>query len=432
MIVLIIVGIIVNIYAFIDINTFINVLEPEYRGPSVNYTGNSQQIKDILSEQIQVLERLEKQLNEEYTISNPLIIMDPFKSNELSAIAVFKTERPAKIVVSVNKGDAYSINYIDYAHGFTTVHIIPIFGLRENFDNIVTLRSNNRFWLADETKLTIETKNEQYTAYQTQMAKMGSIDERFFMPVKYQKSLMEVVDFEGNVRLNMNNNFCQGYSSVINRNNFICEGKDDDIYIRYDSLGLILDVYSLPINGKYEFVGKDSIFYKDNDGDFKLLNLKSKKIQSFDLDQIQNEIIDFSVFSNFNRAYFLLSDQSIYIINLSDGSQYDSFELPNTDFLYTNIAVNNSNWDWNNREGTEILIYNEDRINVFSFEKKSRKIIEHFDYKDHVDFAKFEDNGHIQVISDVSFKMISMNGDIRYHIDFNEQINQIQFYEFIP
>lgn len=432
MTVFIIVGIFINVYAFLDINTYVNVQEPEYRNPLVNYTGDDKKINDTISEQIQILERLEIQLNDTHTISNPLIVMDPFNSNKLSAVAVFKTERPAKIVVSVNKGDAYSINYIDYAHGFTTLHVIPIFGLRDDFDNQVTLRSNNRFWLADEIKLTIDTKNGKGITNQTQIAKMGSIDERFFVPVKYQQNVTEVVDFDGNIRLSMNNILCESYSSVINRNNFICKGKDDDIYIRYDSLGLILNTYSLPINGKFEFVGEDSIFFKDYDGNFELLNLNSMKTQLFELDQIQSEILDFSVFFNFNRAYFLLKDQSIYILNLADGSQYDSFTLPNTDLDYTNITVNNSNWDWDNRDGTEILIYNKDRINVFSFERKSRKITEHFEFKDQIDFAKFEDNGHIQVINDNSFKMISKNGEIRYHINFNDQINQVQFFEFIP
>ena len=86
-----------------------------------------------LESQEKVLNDINEKLNSNiYTIDNPLIVIDPFKVNPLSAIIAFNTNEEIEINVSIN-------NEYRYISKKSSTHVIPIFYLIPNDTNIITL-----------------------------------------------------------------------------------------------------------------------------------------------------------------------------------------------------------------------------------------------------------------------------------------------------
>lgn len=73
-----------------------------------------------------------------YSIENPYLIVDPYGISPLSAIASFKTTKPASITVEVESKNGAS-NVINRFETLTTEHQIPIYGLYANDETQVTL-----------------------------------------------------------------------------------------------------------------------------------------------------------------------------------------------------------------------------------------------------------------------------------------------------
>ena len=103
-------------------------------------------IKDKLKRELSEIEKqdiLEKEMFsdiQEYTIDNPKIILDPYNSNPLSALIIFKSDTIIPITLTIKGKDN-----IDIINTFpeNNIHYIPVLGLYEDYDNQVILSTND-------------------------------------------------------------------------------------------------------------------------------------------------------------------------------------------------------------------------------------------------------------------------------------------------
>lgn len=72
-----------------------------------------------------------------YTPEHPLIALNPYLVNPLSALLVFETEKECPVTITIRGKEKYG----DIRHTFAKekVHYIPVVGLYENYDNIVEI-----------------------------------------------------------------------------------------------------------------------------------------------------------------------------------------------------------------------------------------------------------------------------------------------------
>jgi arylsulfate sulfotransferase len=73
-----------------------------------------------------------------YTPDDPLVVVNPYGISPLTALILFKTEEPCQISIHVPGKDAQTA--LDYTFsGYTTDHIVPVYGLYADTENEVEL-----------------------------------------------------------------------------------------------------------------------------------------------------------------------------------------------------------------------------------------------------------------------------------------------------
>lgn len=102
---------------------------------------------DYLADQAVVDEQLLAETKKDYSIDNPLVVVNPYGNSPLTAIAIFKTDTPTgvKVVVEGKKPE----DNIEGKFDSETVHILPIYGLYAGGETNVT------FTLDDNTSKTV-------------------------------------------------------------------------------------------------------------------------------------------------------------------------------------------------------------------------------------------------------------------------------------
>ncbi len=154
---------------------------------------------DLLDEQY----KMEMQIKEDYeaapaSLSNPYVILDPYKMNPLSALVIFEMDKPGDITVTVQGRDKYStINYVKTIKG---KHFeVPILGLYANKENTVVLTTES----GESTTLKIETEAlpnnfQTIELIDSKPAKMSEGINLF--TAEYDSSYSCLVDCYGEVR----------------------------------------------------------------------------------------------------------------------------------------------------------------------------------------------------------------------------------------
>ena len=77
-----------------------------------------------------------------YTLDNPNIVLNPYHNSPLTALILFETSTPEEVVIEVQGKDLNST----YTNQFkeSTKHIIPVYGLYPNTENIIKLTCGNK------------------------------------------------------------------------------------------------------------------------------------------------------------------------------------------------------------------------------------------------------------------------------------------------
>lgn len=205
-------------------------------------------ILEMVSNQESINERLDKISNEKkYTFNDAYVEVNPYKISPLSCIIIFNTNKEETVTVYIND----TLTTIMEA---TKKHVIPIYGLLENFDNKIKLVMNDEEIVYSmktdasnlEFPLTVNTRSEtlnseemyftvaSYSTYLTAWDNLGNL--RFYL----------TVDNRMDVEWLSNGHFLIGTSQGQFAENFVA-------FVEMDYLGKIYNYY-VPSNGySFEF-----------------------------------------------------------------------------------------------------------------------------------------------------------------------------------
>lgn len=106
--------------------------------------------------QEEIVEALKEEQEAGYSMEEALIVVDPFEQSPLTAVAVFTTEEPAKITVTVKGDDEATTLTHEYAE-METEHCVPIYGLYAARENEVELTAITEDGTETSYTYTVET-----------------------------------------------------------------------------------------------------------------------------------------------------------------------------------------------------------------------------------------------------------------------------------
>ncbi len=151
--------------------------------------GTTSKVNEILSMQKEINQKLEKiKKNTKYTLENAYIELNPYKISPLSAIIIFQTNDKEKIEVYLNQ------EYILTSEE-NNIHTIPIYGLHENTENIIKLKSSDK-----EIDYKIQTEKSNLASLNIlENNNTSKHDELYFMTASYISGL-SAYDQDGNLR----------------------------------------------------------------------------------------------------------------------------------------------------------------------------------------------------------------------------------------
>lgn len=211
-------------------------------GPQVSLLLNQ------VNNQKSINDRLNKiSSSKKYTLSNPYYELNPYNISPLSAIVIFNTTDSVPVNLYIN--DVYVTTM-----EATTDHVIPVYGLYEDFENKVKLVTD-----IGESEITIKTEksNIEYPLNVKYASRNLNNQEMYFTVASY-KTYLTGWDTEGKLRFYLtvdnrmdvewldNGHFLIGTSQGQFAENFVS-------FVEMDYLGKIYNYY-VPSNGySFEF-----------------------------------------------------------------------------------------------------------------------------------------------------------------------------------
>lgn len=223
-----------------------------------------------LINQIDIQESINKELNnistsKEYTIESPYIKLNPYNISPLSAIIIFSSSEESIIDVYIN-GDYFT------KMEKTKEHVIPIYGLYEDYINEIVLKCND---LEYKYYIKTEKSNINYPLEIIKSTNEFNSNDLIFTVASYETYLTGwdregklrfylTVDNRMDVEWLLNGHFLVGVSQGQVRENFLG-------FVEMDYLGKIYNYYTLEHgygfemqvleNGNYMLAGGDEAIY---------------------------------------------------------------------------------------------------------------------------------------------------------------------------
>lgn len=244
----------------------------------------------------------------DYSIDNPKVILNPYNISPLTALVIFKTSDLAstEVIIKGRDGDEDIINTFVPSK----VHYIPIYGLYADYDNTVIIKSSG-----EEKVLNIKT--EALTEGLKNARVLDNDDEFLFTtsddgyPVAYDKN--------GNVRWYLTKNFKFDFTRL--SNGYILLGNSELMKTPYYSSSL----YEMDLLGKiyFEYLIPDGYHhdvYEMTNGNFLVLSndFESGTLEDVivEIDRDSGEIIKsfnlYDLFPNDNGKNWIDLNSVIY------------------------------------------------------------------------------------------------------------------------
>lgn len=250
---------------------------------------------DLVNSQVAINKKLEKiATQKKYTFNDAYVELNPYKISPLSAIIIFNTPKEESISLTIN--DVYVTTF-----KASLTHIIPIYGLKEDFENSVKLV------MGEEEKIyTIKTKksNIEYPLNVEYKSQNLNNEELYFTVASYS-TYLTAWDIEGNLRFYLtvdnrmdvewldNGHFLIGTTQDQAREQFMG-------FVEMDYLGKIYNYYTLEhgysfefqtlTNGNYMLAGGNEAIYMDEQYIYELNPQDGTTVSEINLSQIIKEI----------------------------------------------------------------------------------------------------------------------------------------------
>lgn len=245
-------------------------------------------ILEQVSKQESINEKLDKISNEKkYTFNDAYVEVNPYEISPLSGIIIFNTSKEEEVNVYINDVFATTMES-------NTKHIIPIFGLKENFDNQIKLVMGE-----NEKVYSMPTKasNLEYPLTVNYRSEVLNNEEIYFTVASYSTYLSGWDSF-GNLRF---------YLTVDNRMDV--EWLDNGHFLIGTSQGQFAENFVSFV--EMDYLGKIYNYYVPSNG------------YSFEFQSLSDGLVMLAG----GKKPVYLEEQVIYTVNPSDGSTVNLINL---------------------------------------------------------------------------------------------------------
>ncbi|MBR1416710.1 MAG: hypothetical protein IJ572_02710 [Bacilli bacterium] len=275
-------------------------------------------IYSLVYDQYNINERLYSiSNNNNYTLDEAYIEINPYKLNDLSAIIIFQTNINEEIEVYIN--DEYKTTMEK-----SNKHIIPIYGLKPDYDNIIKLKSST---ISKEYIIT--TKDIHYNNYFNidEIISNSILDNNNFI-IKLNKGYIEI-DHIGKIYNYYIGNYYFNNKSIDNYNIYLDNTKN-------------IDIAYLEINSNIENTKLNRSFYKflgiSKSKDYKYCVELTNNYFYTDYDLKEEENIKLYFMNKFGIVYILdYHKNMIFNINLPKDKYALFIKIENTVYNTNNI-----------------------------------------------------------------------------------------------
>ena len=181
--------------------------------------------------------------DDNYTITNPYIELNPYKISPLSAIIIFKTSTDKEVELFINDKKATKMES-------TKKHIIPIYGLKEDYNNKIKILMDDKTY-----EYNIKTEKSKNN-FPLKVNKSYETDSIYFTVASYETYLTGW-DYEGNLRFYLTTDNRMDVEWLSN-NHFIIGVSDGQFaencigFVEMDYLGKIYNYYTLENGYSFE------------------------------------------------------------------------------------------------------------------------------------------------------------------------------------
>jgi arylsulfate sulfotransferase len=222
-------------------------------------------IRDIVTQvedQKKIDDMLLAELNSDtYTLTEPFVVVNPYRVAPLSALVLFKTAEPLEI--SIHVPGKTTLADVDYTiKGYNTVHQIPVYGLYADTANLVKLTAKNKSGKVQDVVLEIQTDKLLDEIKNTSIITFPERAEEYQPGMNFLSLIgwtwyPNAIDINGDFRWYLT--LFQG--SVYNYNKgkglYLVRPYRGQYFIQSNPLGKILDVYYMPVTTHHDIVMTD-------------------------------------------------------------------------------------------------------------------------------------------------------------------------------
>ncbi len=321
-------------------------------------TIENNELTNILKRQDAMDERIkDASENGEYTFSNPCIIVNPYDISPLSAVVIFNTKSFKSINVSINDKFIYTAEK-------SRKHIIPIYGLFANSNNVVTLEMDG-----EETTLDVKTSSYNFDTSGIKVKDYLDGKTHYFMVGNQldKSSNIRGFDHNGNLLYYLDldyissarlyaDRFYVGYNAKYSHENNL-----HDIRLEIDYLGKILSITkdlvdldtekNIDINGS-SFIGTPLNLYNNEIANYSIKPridqteyTNSEKIITNDISDSLDEAPvyekEFQVVANGEYISYDIAEKNARLLLVNKTSQYTfAYDLSADNIIKHNIKGN--------------------------------------------------------------------------------------------
>lgn len=209
----------------------------------------------LISEQKELEEKYLKEYDsKKNTIDNPYIVTNPYQNSSLSALIMFSTEsKTSGEIIIKGKGTAKDLKF---NFDESKEHFITIWGLYENYNNEITIKTSS----GEEKSLNIDLtygdiSNEEEQSFIEVEKNLNKINDFILLDTPIGTSIT-LMDTEGNIRGYLENGISKLIKQLDNGHILVSngitnrEGTASGI-IEIDFSGKIYNYYNLDINMSY-------------------------------------------------------------------------------------------------------------------------------------------------------------------------------------
>lgn len=250
---------------------------------------------ELVENQKNINKKLRSISNEKkYTLKDAYVEINPYKISPLSAIIIFQTKQEVSISVTINDKLVTTMEK-------SRKHIIPIYGLYENFDNVVKLSDGT----TDVTyNLKTEPSNIEYPLNVEYKSETLNGEEMYFTSASLS-TFFTGWDIDGKLRFYLNTDNRMDVEWLSNGHFLIGTTQDQTReqfvgFVEMDYLGKIYNYYTVEngysfefqvlSNGNYMLAGGNEAIYMDKQMVWEINPADGKKVSEINIYDIVKAI----------------------------------------------------------------------------------------------------------------------------------------------